>query len=57
MKDLASCEDDAHSKSRFQILQRVLRDGPWTFDKHLVLVKDFDGAQQTQMLYLTKASF
>ncbi|XP_041021293.1 uncharacterized protein LOC121262766 [Juglans microcarpa x Juglans regia] len=37
--------------------ERVVRDGLWTFDKQLALVKDFDGAQQTQMLHLTEASF
>ncbi|XP_042958116.1 uncharacterized protein LOC122293664 [Carya illinoinensis] len=37
--------------------ERVIRDGPWTFDKQLVLVKDFDGAQQTQMLQLSEALF
>ncbi|KAF5471635.1 hypothetical protein F2P56_008413 [Juglans regia] len=37
--------------------ERVVRDGPWTFDEHLVLVKDFDGFQQVQQIQLTKASF
>lgn len=37
--------------------QRVVRDGPWNFDKCLVLVKDFDGKQEVKTSWMTEAAF
>ncbi|XP_042950312.1 uncharacterized protein LOC122282425 [Carya illinoinensis] len=37
--------------------ERILRDGPWSFDKQLVLLKKFDGLLQTHQITLTKAFF
>lgn len=36
---------------------RVLHDGPWSFDKRLILVKDFDGSQQVKNIKMVDASF
>ncbi|KAF5463102.1 hypothetical protein F2P56_019045 [Juglans regia] len=36
---------------------KVLREGPWLFDKHLVLLKEMDGRLQVQQVYMTMASF
>lgn len=36
---------------------RVVCDGPWSFDKYLVLVKDFTGKQQVKTTRLTEATF
>ncbi|XP_042964598.1 uncharacterized protein LOC122298810 [Carya illinoinensis] len=36
---------------------RVIRDGPWSFDKHLVLVKEVEGHQQVHQIQFTEASF
>lgn len=35
----------------------VLNDGPWLFDKFLVLVKEFDGSQQIQNVLITNTMF
>lgn len=35
---------------------RVARDGPWHFDKCLILVEDFDRTQQVKNICMTKAS-
>lgn len=35
----------------------VSRDGPWHFDKCLILVKDFDGAQKVKNICMNEASF
>lgn len=36
---------------------RVVWDGPWHFKKCLILVKEFDGAQQVKNISLHEASF
>lgn len=36
---------------------RVQCEGPWSLDKQLVLVKEFDGRQQVHQNYVTKAPF
>lgn len=36
---------------------RVIRDGPWSFDKSLILVKDFDRSQQVKSIKMEDASF
>lgn len=36
---------------------RVVRDGPWNFDKCLILVKGFEGGQQVKNICLEEASF
>lgn len=36
---------------------RVLWDGPWNFDKYLIVIKDFDGAQHVKNIYLKEAYF
>ncbi|XP_042950030.1 uncharacterized protein LOC122282137 [Carya illinoinensis] len=36
---------------------KVIREGPWSFDKHLVLLKEFDGLIQISKLDLVKAPF
>lgn len=37
--------------------QRVTREGPWNFDKGLILVKDFEGTKQVKNICMAKASF
>ncbi|XP_042964587.1 uncharacterized protein LOC122298799 [Carya illinoinensis] len=37
--------------------ENVLREGPWTFDKHLVLFAEADGRLQVQQIKLETASF
>lgn len=37
--------------------ERVMRDGPWTFDKSLVLVKEFNNTQQGSQLEFNEACF
>lgn len=37
--------------------ERILRDGPWSFDKQLVLLKQFDGLLQPHQINLTEAFF
>lgn len=41
--------DDARDK------ERVHRDGPWTFEKHLVLVSEVDGFKQIHEIKLEEA--
>lgn len=36
---------------------RVLRDGPWSFDKSLISVKDFERSQQVKYIKMEDASF
>lgn len=36
---------------------RVVRDGPWNFDKCLILVKNFDGCQQVKHIRMETALF
>lgn len=36
---------------------RVIREGPWSFDKHLVLLQEVDGSQQVHQIKLTEALF
>lgn len=36
---------------------RVYRDGPWHFDKCLILVKDFDDVQQVKNICMKEISF
>ncbi|XP_042974654.1 uncharacterized protein At4g02000-like [Carya illinoinensis] len=36
---------------------KVVREGPWSFDKHLVLLKEFDSLIQISKLELVKAPF
>lgn len=36
---------------------RVMQDGPWHFDKALLLMKDFDGKRQVKDIHLKKALF
>ncbi|XP_040991016.1 uncharacterized protein LOC121238254 [Juglans microcarpa x Juglans regia] len=36
---------------------KVLREGPWLFDKHLVLLKKMDGRLQVQQVQMTMTSF
>lgn len=35
----------------------VTSDGLWSFDKSLILMKDFDGLQQVKNIKMTKVSF
>ncbi|XP_040998212.1 uncharacterized protein LOC121244266 [Juglans microcarpa x Juglans regia] len=37
--------------------EKVIQEGPWSFDKHLVLLKDVDGRKQVKQIQLTSASF
>lgn len=43
--------DNQHDK------QRIMRDGPWNFNKSLILMKYFDGTQQVKSIDMTKAFF
>lgn len=36
---------------------RVMREGPWHFNRCLILMKDYDGKQQTSKLSITEAKF
>lgn len=36
---------------------RVIRDGPWSFDKQLVMVNEVDGTQQVNQILLTEALY
>ncbi|KAF5463842.1 hypothetical protein F2P56_013970 [Juglans regia] len=36
---------------------RVLRDGSWSFDKHLVLMTEVEGCQQVHQIQITEALF
>lgn len=36
---------------------RVMRDGHWNFDMCLILMKDYNGRQQTSKLSITEADF
>ncbi|XP_040990918.1 uncharacterized protein At4g02000-like [Juglans microcarpa x Juglans regia] len=36
---------------------RVLHDGPWTFDKQLVLTKEFEGHLQIHEVYMNEVNF
>ncbi|XP_042988686.1 uncharacterized protein LOC122316216 [Carya illinoinensis] len=37
--------------------EKVLREGPWSFDKHLLLVQEVDGNKQVQQIKIREASF
>lgn len=37
--------------------EKVLREGPWSFDKHLVMLKEVNGWQQVHKITLTTATF
>lgn len=37
--------------------ERVNREGPWSFDKNLVLIKEVDGTQQVHQIKFTEAIF
>lgn len=36
---------------------RVKMDGPWSFEKHLLLMKEFEGDLQMSKIQFTEASF
>lgn len=36
---------------------RVLNDGPWNFDKSLILVREFEGEKQVKNIQLNEAAF
>lgn len=47
---LAEFEDKANKR-------RVVTEGPWSFDRNLVLLKDFDGTQQAWEISIIEALF
>lgn len=36
---------------------RVMKEGPWPFDKHLLLMKELEICQQLNQIRITEASF